>query len=122
MALPEPYLRATVEEYLRGERASAERHEYLDGQIYQMAGERLEHSTINANVTSSLGLQLRGKSCRVLSPNMKVRASLKGLYAYPDAAVFCGEPQFHDKRKDILTTPSRSLNSTPIFIPLMLKA
>ena len=106
MALPEPYLRATVEEYLRGERASAERHEYLDGQIYQMAGESLEHSTINANVTSSLVVELRGKSCRVLSPNMKVRASLKGLYAYPVAAVFCGEPQFHDARKDILTNPT----------------
>jgi Uma2 family endonuclease len=106
MALPEQYLRLTVEEYLAQERESLERHEYLDGHVYKMAGESLAHSTINANVTTTFGLQLRGKPCRVLSPNMKVRASHAGLFAYPDAAVVCGEPQFHDKRKDILIDPT----------------
>jgi Uma2 family endonuclease len=106
MALPEKYLRLTVEEYLAQERAGTERHEYLDGYVYQMAGESLAHSTINANVTGRLMMQLLGKPCRVLSPNMKVRASLTGLFAYPDAAVVCGEPQFHDKSKDILINPA----------------
>ena len=35
----QPY-RFTVEEYLAFERASDERHEYLDGVIYAMAGAR----------------------------------------------------------------------------------
>jgi hypothetical protein len=64
-----------------------------------MAGESLEHSALNANVTGRLLMQLLGKLCRVLSPNMKVRASRNGLFAYPDAAIVCGEPQFHDKPK-----------------------
>jgi Uma2 family endonuclease len=34
---PQPY-RFTVEEYLAFERASDERHEYLDGVIYAMPG------------------------------------------------------------------------------------
>jgi Uma2 family endonuclease len=106
MALPEQLVRLTVEEYLAQERESAERHEYLDGQVYQIAGESLEHGTINANVTAIFGLQLRGKPCRVLSPNMKVRASRSGLFAYPDAAIVCGEPQFHDKTKDVLINPT----------------
>jgi Uma2 family endonuclease len=106
MALPEPYLRATVEEYLRHERESPERCEYLDGQIYQMAGESLEHSTINANVTGRLMMRLLGKPCRVLSPNMKIRTSRNGLFSYPDAAVVCGDAQFHDNRRDIVTNPT----------------
>ena len=106
MALPEQYLRATVEEYLQHERESPERCEYLNGQIYQMAGESYEHSTINANTTTSLGLALRGRPCRVLSPNMKIRTSRNGLFSYPDAAVVCGEAQFHDNPRDIITNPT----------------
>jgi Uma2 family endonuclease len=71
-----------------------------------MAGESTDHSTINANLTIRLGIQLVGAPCRVFSPNMKVRASPKGLFAYPDAAVVCGEPQYHDKRRDVLINPT----------------
>ena len=38
----QPY-RFTVEEYLAFERASDERHEYLDGVIYAMAGSASNH-------------------------------------------------------------------------------
>jgi Uma2 family endonuclease len=36
----------TVEEYLALERDSLDRHEYLDGEIYAMAGESLSHGRI----------------------------------------------------------------------------
>ncbi len=106
MSLPQTHISHSVEEYLELERGADERHEYLDGQIYLMAGESIEHSTINANVTIRLGIQLAGTPCRVLSPNMKVRTSPTGLYAYSDAAVVCGEPQFYDDRRDILVNPT----------------
>ena len=35
--------RITVEDYLRAERAAAERHVYLDGRVWAMAGESLNH-------------------------------------------------------------------------------
>jgi Uma2 family endonuclease len=73
MALPKEKLLYTVEQYLEMERASGERHEYIDGYVYQMAGESLEHSAINANLIAMLVTQLRGKPCRALSPNMKKR-------------------------------------------------
>lgn len=50
---PEPY-RFTVEEYLAFERASAERHEYLDGVIYAMAGESPDHGRISMNLAVTL--------------------------------------------------------------------
>ena len=48
----------TPEEYLTFERQTEEKHEWLDGEIYAMAGSSPSHSAITANVTVSLGVQL----------------------------------------------------------------
>jgi len=50
----------TVEDYFALERASEERHEYLDGQVYAMAGESPGHGTICTNLTMLIASQLRG--------------------------------------------------------------
>ena len=96
----------TPEEYLDLERQSEIRHEFLDGTVYAMSGESPAHSTICFNLYVAIGLQLRGTSCRGFSPNMKVRAGEADLYAYPDLAVVCGEPAFHDKQNDVLLNPT----------------
>lgn len=101
----------TAEEYLASEREAEERHEWLDGLVYKMAGESPEHSLISTNIIGELSIQLRGTPCAVYSPNMKVRAQLlpipgrKGLFAYPDALVVCGKPLFHDVQRDVITNP-----------------
>ena len=46
MSLPQSYVSYSVDEYLALEREAEERHEYLDGQIYEMAGESPEHGAI----------------------------------------------------------------------------
>jgi Uma2 family endonuclease len=50
MSLPKTELHYTEVEYLALERESLERHEYLDGQIYLMAGESSEHGEICMNL------------------------------------------------------------------------
>jgi Uma2 family endonuclease len=105
MALPHTLPFFTPEEYLSLERNSEIRHEYLDGSVYAMAGESPEHSTICFNLAGSLHFQLRETPCRGFSPNMKVRANKSGLYAYPDLMIVCGEPSFHDERRDVITNP-----------------
>ena len=77
MGLPHSTPLLSVDDYLAFERADETRHEYLDGLIYAVAGETLEHSTISANLIGIVHGQLRGRSCRALSPNMKV---LSGRY------------------------------------------
>jgi len=50
LGLGERLLRVlSVEEYLTLERESEERHEYLDGYVYAMAGESPEHRDICSN-------------------------------------------------------------------------
>lgn len=96
---------ASPEEYLKFERESRERHEFLEGNIYQMAGESLSHSRICMNLAREFGNNLKGRSCEALSPNMKVRTSTASLFSYPDLTIVCGEPTFHDAKKDVLTNP-----------------
>jgi Uma2 family endonuclease len=106
----QPY-RFTVEEYLAFERASEERHEYLDGVIYAMAGESPDHGRICMNLAATFVLQLRGSDCEAFSKDMKVccgpyRAHTReGLYAYPDLVVVCGAMQFHSQAEDVLVNP-----------------
>ena len=114
MSLPHSQPRHTVEEYLALERASEERYQFLDGQVYLMAGESPDHGTICTNLSGQLYNQLRGKPCQVFSKDMKVRSGpqpksryeSKGLYSYPDLVVICGEAQFHDEYRDVLLNPT----------------
>jgi Uma2 family endonuclease len=104
----------TEEEYLVMERESLERHEYIDGYIYLMAGETDPHSIITINLAVEIGTQLKGRDCAALSPNMKVRSSpdpkfsrtLKGFFSYADLMVACGKRLYHDDHKDVLLNPT----------------
>jgi Uma2 family endonuclease len=114
MSLPLLRVRYTVEEYLALERASEERHEYLDGDIYAMAGESPDHGRICMNLYGSLWPQLRGTPCEAFAKDTKVRSgplplsdhSMEGLFSYPDLVVVCGAMQFHDQVRDVLLNPS----------------
>jgi Uma2 family endonuclease len=114
MSLPQSELLYTIEEYLAFERQSEERHEYLDGLIYAMAGESEEHGDISINLVSELRNQLKGRECRPWSKDIKVRSgpapenvrSRKGLFSYPDVLVVCGERKYHDQHKDVLINPT----------------
>jgi Uma2 family endonuclease len=99
----------TVEHYLVLERASEERHEYLDGRLYAMAGESPEHGTICTNLTMLIASQLRGTPCQAWAKDTKVRSGPtprprqppRGMFSYPDVVVVCGEPHFHDQYRSV---------------------
>lgn len=106
MALAQRHPVFSAKDYLDYERFSPERHEFLDGSVYAMAGESPRHSTICFNLYALLGTQLRGKRCRGFSPNMKIATNEKGLFSYPDLAIVCGKPIFHDEKGDVLLNPT----------------
>jgi Uma2 family endonuclease len=113
MSLPKSEPLYTEAEYLALERKSEERHEYLDGLIYDMAGESPEHGTICMNLSRIISTQLLGSPCQAWSKDTKVRSgpapksrySTKGLYSYPDLVIVCGTPVFHDEHRDVLLNP-----------------
>lgn len=94
------------EEYLARERLAAFKSEYLDGDVYAMAGGSPEHNTISVNVSGELRARLKGTPCQVFSSDMKVQTNPSGLCSYPDVTVVRGEPIFGDDHKDVLVNPA----------------
>jgi Uma2 family endonuclease len=113
MALPQSKIFYTVEEYLEFERQAEERHEYIDGYIYKMAGELEEHNGICVNLAAELRNHLKGSPCHVRAQNLKVRSGPtpqlkrypKNFFFYPDVLIYCGAPKFHDEHRDVLLNP-----------------
>ncbi|MBV9657728.1 MAG: Uma2 family endonuclease [Verrucomicrobia bacterium] len=103
-AVKKPLL--TPEEYLTIERAAPFKSEFVNGEMYAMAGGSLLHALITNNVSGSLWSRLRGGRCRAYSNDLRVHVPDTGLYTYPDVSVVCGEPQLVSDQKDNLTNPT----------------
>jgi Uma2 family endonuclease len=101
-----PKLRFTLEQYLALERQAEYKSEFLDGEIFAMAGARREHNLIVSNVLASLHGQLRGRPCETYPSDMRVKVAATGLCTYPDVVVVCGEPRFEDENGDTLLNPT----------------
>jgi Uma2 family endonuclease len=93
------------QEYLEFERASSERHEYADGEIFAIPGGTFEHSALIANILGEARNALAGRRCRVLDSNMRVKVPATGRYVYPDASIVCGPPELTDATRDTLLNP-----------------
>jgi Uma2 family endonuclease len=77
-------------EYLALEEQSQVRHEYVDGQVYAMAGGSQRHNRIALNVASGLLSALRGKPCQVFINDVRLNIARDNAYYYPDVMVACG--------------------------------
>jgi len=94
------------EEYLAFEREAETKHEYHDGEIVAMAGGTGPHSLLAVNLGSELRQQLRGRPCLVLNSDMRVWIDETRRFLYPDLSGLCGQPQYLDATRDVLTNPA----------------
>jgi Uma2 family endonuclease len=99
-------LNYTYAEYLALEASSNVKHEFLDGQIYAMAGGTPEHAALAAAVIGLLFPQLRSGRCRVHDAELRVRVPATGLTTYPDVTVICGPRERDARDAQAVTNPS----------------
>ena len=91
IALPD-YNYLTPEDYLNKEEKSLIKHEYINGEVYAMAGTTDSHNTIALNFASIIHNHLRGTDCRVYFADIKARLEKRNCFYYPDILVTC-DPQ-----------------------------
>lgn len=96
----------TEEEYLELEEKSKIKHEYMDGEIFSMAGATRRHNLATNNISTELNLQLRETGCEVYANDFRVKIR-EGHNVYPDVAVAC--PQ-------ILTEASETTLLNPVIV------
>lgn len=107
MALPLKKHVYSLEEYAALEKASEERLEYFEGNIWSMAGASPTHEELVANLITELKNKLRGRGCRVFGSNLRVKVPVYKPYRYPDVTALCGEPVYEDfYGLQVLTNPA----------------
>ncbi|WP_353571828.1 Uma2 family endonuclease [Candidatus Albibeggiatoa sp. nov. BB20] len=89
-------------EYLDLERLSKTKHEFINSEIFAMAGASEAHNLIVMNIGASLHSQAKKRPYRVYPSDLRVQV-LDG-YVYPDVTIVCGKPEFVGK--DNLTNPN----------------
>jgi Uma2 family endonuclease len=80
--------------------------EYLNGEIFAMAGASEAHSRIATNVNGLLYMQLRGRGCSFYGSDMMVLVEETGLRTYPDLAGTCSPSQISEDGIAVLLNPS----------------
>lgn len=98
--------RYTYEQYLAFEESSNVRHEFLDGEIYAMAGGTPQHARICGGVLSALGAQLQHRPCEAYSSDLRIRVLETGLATYPDVTIVCGQPELDPLDRNAIINPT----------------
>ena len=94
----------TEEQYLQIEREAEFKSEFHDGQMFAMSGGSLNHALLGNRIGALLDRQMP-PGCRTVNSELRIRVASPGLYTYPDCSVICGEPQFADDQRDVVTNP-----------------
>ncbi|MDG4597010.1 MAG: Uma2 family endonuclease [Candidatus Contendobacter sp.] len=87
----------TYDDYLEWEQRQPERHEYVRGEVFAMAGTTDRHNEISGNCYTLLRQHLRGTPCRVFMADVKVRVDAADCGFYPDLQVTCAESDRADR-------------------------
>lgn len=109
-----PLHRYTYAQYCGVERDNpAQKHEFLDGEIYAMAGGTEDHSRLAAEVLRVLGNALVDGPCQVHTSDLRIYAEAAGLATFPDGSVICGALEHHaPSPKDTALNPRVLLEVT----------
>ncbi len=114
MSAAENWELISEEEYLARESRCDEKHEYVGGVVYAMAGATNRHNDIALNLTTALHTRMRGGPCKPCNSDTKVRIRLTTgtRFYYPDAMIICrpnkDEDTFQDEPTAIFEVLSES--------------
>jgi Uma2 family endonuclease len=107
----------TLESFLAWEDRQPLRHEFDGVRAIAMTGGTAAHALIQINLAIAVGGRLRGKPCRFMGNDLKIRVA--GRIRYPDGFVYCGPFQAGTKVIDepvvIFEVLSESTSSTDLI-------
>lgn len=98
--------KASLEEFIAYLDASDHKAEWLNGEIWDMAGGTPKHTLIAGNIAREMGNGLKGSGCHVYPSDLIIQLAPDGEIVFPDVSVVCGELQTSLKRKDFVRNPT----------------
>ncbi|MEY3807457.1 MAG: hypothetical protein RI893_433 [Pseudomonadota bacterium] len=107
----------TEHDYLQGELVAKTKHEFIDGDVYAMAGASEYHNLLSGNIFAELKNQLKYTPCRTFIADMKVKVA--NDFFYPDVMVVCQQDNDFDYYKqspviivEVLSKSTRKFDKT----------
>ncbi len=79
----------TVEEFVAREEASPRKHEFVRGDVYEVAAVTGRHNRIAINLVRLLSAAAQSSACHVFVSDVKLAAARDVIY-YPDLMTVCG--------------------------------
>jgi Uma2 family endonuclease len=92
------------DEFLAWEREQSERHVYIRGEVFAMAGGSPRHSGIAARVIARLDAALAGKPCDVHTSDLRLGLG-DDHFVYADAVVVCRPTVLRPGTTDVVINP-----------------
>ena len=86
----------TPEEYLALEEAAEYKSEYIDGEIFPMAGGTTNHNQVAGNFSAELIFAFKKLDYRVFINDVRLWIPERRIYTYPDVMVVEGEPEYFE--------------------------
>ena len=106
MSLPQRKSTFTAADYLAWETTQDTRSEFIDGQVFAMAGGTLAHNAATGAVFATLRQHLKGTPCRAFVSDVRVQVQASNSYFYPDVMVGCLPAELADPKTLALTQPT----------------
>lgn len=97
MPVTQPSFTLTPQAYLEWEKDNEIKHEFVDGDVFAMAGAKDAHVTVAGNLFALLHAHVKGSPCRPYISDMKVQVEKANAFFYPDVMITCDE---RDRHKD----------------------
>ncbi|WP_229313122.1 Uma2 family endonuclease [Larkinella terrae] len=96
----------TFEEYEALEREEGIRYEYIDGEVFAMAGTTKRHNTIVQSFARLLYPFSRKSGCTVFTESIKQKLKTGEKYVYPDVIYTCEPADLADDSETVVRSPS----------------
>lgn len=93
-------------EYLELERQAETKHEYVNGEVYAMAGGSPEHSRLAMRFAAQLMRALDDGPCEVFNSDLRIRNLETGRSTYPDVTVVCDRLESAPDDAQAVTNPA----------------
>lgn len=106
MSLPQPHTPFTAADYLEWETAQDVRSEFIDGEVFAMAGGTLAHNAATGATFATLRQHFKGSPCRAFVSDVKVQVEASNSFFYPDVVVTCQTTELTDDQAQALNHPT----------------
>lgn len=95
---------ADPDAFLAWDRQQPERHTYLRGEVFAMAGGPPRHSLLAGRAIQHLGESLRGRPCDVHTSDLRLGIAADH-FVFADAVVVCRPIQLRQSTADVVVNP-----------------